>query len=156
MCARRFGYLLCAFYLLAAALLPAHGQSTSGELGQPSGQPQETTSSSSTLTPPPESLLQLWTQFSEKYQDFSLSLEQFLDQVEAFGISFEDLPLYLEFLTSSFEESERIRKELVESLKAEEKRAEEGEANGRWWRAGFVAAAVCGAVGWAAFLFSRP
>ena len=156
MCARRFGYLLCVFYLLAAALLPAHGQSTSGESSLLSGQPQETTSSSLTLTQPPGSLLQLWTQFSEKYQDFSLSLEQFLDQVEAFGISFEDLPLYLEFLTSSYEESERMRKELVESLKEEEKRAEEEEASRKWWRAGFVAAAVCGAVGWASFIFSRP
>ena len=58
-----------------------------------------------------------WQKFKQKYLDFTMSLEEYLDQVEAFGISFEDLPLYLTFLETSLKASEEARaRERAESL----------------------------------------
>lgn len=151
MCGRRLFFLLC---LLSASGL-AYGQLMNTESFQPNDQPLETTNSSPSLTPPPNDLLQLWTEFSAKYQAFNLSLEQFLDQVEAFGINFEDLPLYLEFLTTSYAESEASRKALVDALAAETKRSEEERVVGGRWRTVAVVAAGVGVAGWVAFAFSR-
>ena len=71
---------------------------------------------------PPNRLLETWPKFRSEFRGFTLNMDQFLDQVEAFGINFEDLPVYLTFLTVSLSNLEKAR--LAEQQAAHEGRNE--------------------------------
>ena len=62
------------------------------------------------MTLPPE-LLQKWNEYDQQYKTSMLSLEQFLDQVEALGINFESLPGFMTHLVDSYKnlEAERLQ-----------------------------------------------
>lgn len=114
------GLLLLLFFLLLGLSGAAWGQETpkpsTSEYSQTSesdGQNRSDSYSESSLpvTEPPSSLLQTWLPFKIGYQGFTVSLEEYFNQVEAFGINFEDLPLFLTFLTDSLQKSETARLE---------------------------------------------
>ncbi len=112
----------------------------------------------------PESIVELWSQFRAEYPSFRLNLESFLDQVEAFGISLEDLPAFLSYSISSFENSEAAR--MIEREEAEAKIVEAimrgveadrslEECQGRVdvWRVSFFVVLIVGSLGWLLTLF---
>ncbi len=78
-----------------------------------------------------QQLVTLWNEYDSEFQNSILSLDAFLAQVEAFGISYEDLPKYIEFLESSYNQSETARiteQEAAEkALQAASKRIIEAE-----------------------------
>ena len=106
-------WLLFLFALLVLfSVRTVSGQEMDTEEPKPS-----TSQSSLTPTSEPQSptdwqaqLLTLWTQYDQEFQTSMGSLDEFLSQVEAYGISFEDLPKYIEFLESSFKASEDSKK----------------------------------------------
>ena len=106
--------LLCGVRTLSAQETPSPATPSNSSASMTSTQ-----ESSPSLNVSMASLQPQWVLFRERFQDFKGSLEQFLDQVEAFGISFEDLPLYLTFLTSSLENYSTAYREVQVSMMAQ-------------------------------------
>lgn len=86
---------------------------------------------------PPEFWMK-WDDYSSALSTLALSLEEFLDQVEAFGISFEELPSFIQHLIDTYEISEAAR--LRESEAADAVIAQAEMAKDRW-RIGAIMAA---------------
>lgn len=97
-------------------------------------------------TPPTPELMQRWSEYDRQFKSSMLSLDQFLDQVEAFGISFESLPGFMTHLADSLKESEEARINEREQgrtvLGAALGRAARAERSRDRWRAGAAAAAT--------------
>ena len=78
------------------------------------------------MTLPPE-LLQKWNEYDQQYKTSMLSLEQFLDQVEALGINFESLPGFMTHLVDSYKnlEAERLQERAAyqQELKTQRRKA---------------------------------
>jgi len=55
------------------------------------------------------SIVPLWNQFKPQYLGLAVNLEAYLDQVEAFGISFEQLPQLLTLSIDLYNQSEADR-----------------------------------------------
>lgn len=86
------------------------------------------------------------------------SLDLFLSRVEAFGISFETLPGFIEHLENLLSESEAARlAEREEARKAHQAaldREARAERAATIWRYGAIGAGVLAVAGWAAFAVS--
>ena len=91
---------------------------------------------------PPE-FWQSWEIFKLEFQGFSLSLETFLDQVEAFGISFEELPAFLTHLTESYKASETAR---LEEREAADASILELERSRKAWKTATVSLGILSAI----------
>ena len=120
MCGKRLrsGSLASLLFLLLFCFctLSASAEDTSKESATPQ---QSTSPSSPTPISEPQSqldwrtkLVELWTTYDQAYYASATSLDQFLSQVEALGISYEALPGYITWLETSL-------KDLQESHKAE-------------------------------------
>ena len=148
-CSFRRSFL--ALSLSVAATFSAFGQTppTSPPLSYewPTLSPEPTT--------PHDELMRRWSEYDQQFGSLVTSLELFLDRLEAYGISFEQLPTYIEFLENSWKDSEAARLEEREAarqaIQAALDRAARAERAAVWWRRGTVAAAVLGVAGWAAF-----
>jgi len=101
---------------------------------------------STTLSEQIQSLKPQWLLFKEAFQNFAGSLEQFLDQVEAFGISFEELPAYLMFLTTSLENYSlayrTVQESMIAQLAEETSLRTKAETSRDAWRTGAVIASA--------------
>lgn len=122
------GLLLLLFFLLLGLAGTAWGQETpkpsmseSLQTSESDGQSKSDTYSGldQPVMQPQSELMQTWQQFKTEFQDFTLSLEEYFNQVEAFGINFEDLPLFLTFLTDSLSRSEAARLDEREAYQAD-------------------------------------
>jgi conjugal transfer/entry exclusion protein len=102
---------------------------------------------SASLSEQIQSLQPQWILFKEAFQNFAGSLEQFLDQVEAFGISFEELPAYLMFLTTSLDNYSAayrtVQEAMIAQLAEETALRTKAETSRNRWR---TASFICGVI----------
>ncbi|MGD9938605.1 MAG: hypothetical protein AB7T74_02265 [Clostridia bacterium] len=134
-----------------------------------SGSDSESSPSSMPSTEPkvidlPPEFWQSWETFKTEFQAFSLSLETYLDQVEAYGISFEELPAFMTHLTESYKASESARmieREVAEAkvvdaimdgIHAEKERDTAVRSRDAWRTAALVSAGTA-VLGWLLAIF---
>lgn len=142
--ATRLWRSLCWFCL---GLLLAPATSWADSPGSASSQPsasglERSPSASPTIE---QKLLQLppefwkkWSEYSSALSTLALSLEEFLDQVEAFGISFEELPSFIQHLIDTYETSEAAR---LREREAADAAIAQAEIARDCWRTGAIMAA---------------
>jgi hypothetical protein len=132
---------LALLLFLAPAILWADGPETLSS--PPSASDLENLPSTSPtieqklLQLPPE-FWKKWDEYSSALSTLALSLEGFLDQVEAFGISFEELPSFIQHLIDTYEISEAASLREREAAAAAVVQAEQARDR---WRTGTVMAA---------------
>jgi hypothetical protein len=136
---------LVVFFALALFLVPA--TSWAEGLDPLSSQPfasvlenspvDSSTIEQKLLQLPPE-FWQKWNEYSSALSTLAMSLEEFLDQVEAFGISFEELPSFIQHLIDTYETSEAAHLREREAAAAEIYQAE--QARDRWRAVSLTAA----------------
>lgn len=124
MCGNIFRGRVLWFLLLFCSVLPlAMGQE---EIPEYLPMSESSKTQENQPMPLPSELVQRWNEYDQQYKDSMLSLEQFLDQVEAFGIKFEDLPGFMTLLVNSYEASEKAREQerqiSQEAIKTEHRR----------------------------------
>ena len=141
--------VLCLF--LAVVTPPLYGEDVQTS---PPSEPS-TTSESLIQTQQPQGLLQMWSEYDRQFKTSMLNLDQFLDQVEAFGISFESLPGFMTHLVDSYRASElaRIQERAASDKAIESERRDAQAARQRATVLTWVAiiAGVFAAAGWGAF-----
>lgn len=78
-------------------------------------------------------MMRAWQEYKTQFSGLVIDFDQFLTDLEAFGIAFEDLPTYISFLTSSLDElqssltkeredSDRSASEILAQLAVAEKK----------------------------------
>ena len=118
--------------------------------------------SSPTLSPEPTSstseLMRLWNEYDQQFKSSMLTLEQFLDQVEAFGISFESLPGFMTHLADSLKASEEARlserKIAADALDLAVRKGADAEKRADFWKYTTFAASGVALAGWIAFVIA--
>ena len=159
--------LLLLFLFMLLGLARAEGQEMKNL--PLSGSASESSPSSMPSTEPkvidlPPEFWQSWETFKTEFQAFSLSLETYLDQVEAYGISFEELPAFMTHLTESYKASESARmieREVAEAkvvdaimdgIHAEKERDTAVRSRNAWRTAALVSAGAA-VLGWLLAIF---
>ena len=142
-----------ALFLSAPAMLGAEDPGT--PKSPPSTYEWPTLKQEPTQLPP--ELMKRWREYDQQFNSSMLTLEQFLDQVEAFGISFESLPGFMTHLVDSYRASELARiQERAASDKALEtalREAQSARQRAERWKLGAIIAGALAAVGWGVAAF---
>ena len=109
-------------------------------------------------TPLTPGLMQRWSEYDQQFNSSMLTLDQFLDQVEAFGINFESLPGFITHLENSLRDSEGARmterEQSRQALALAIDRGARAERSRDLWRYGALGAGLIALAGWVAFAAS--